>query len=184
MKALTLHEPWASLIAKGTKTIETRGWRPPPGLIGQRIAIHAGMNRGPAVRTAIEEFFPGFTVDRPLPRNPGFLTATRSETGRILMFRLGCIVATARLVNAARVWGPADDDWPKVNEDEVTTWVWPEMGDPFCITTDPYGDFSHGRWLWFLDTVRRPPERIPAKGAQGLWNWDASRYPDLEEDAP
>ena len=42
MKALTLHQPWASLIAEGHKTIETRSWRPPKDLIGQTIAIHAG----------------------------------------------------------------------------------------------------------------------------------------------
>ena len=41
MKAISLHQPWASLIAVGIKTIETRSWAPPKALIGQRIAIHA-----------------------------------------------------------------------------------------------------------------------------------------------
>ena len=41
-KALTLHQPWASLVAAGAKTIETRSWQPPADLVGQRIAIHAG----------------------------------------------------------------------------------------------------------------------------------------------
>ena len=41
-ESLTLHQPWASLIADGRKTIETRSWPPPRGLIGDRIAIHAG----------------------------------------------------------------------------------------------------------------------------------------------
>ncbi len=27
MKALSLHQPWASLMAQGLKTIETRGWK-------------------------------------------------------------------------------------------------------------------------------------------------------------
>jgi hypothetical protein len=27
MKALSLHQPWASLIALGVKRIETRSWR-------------------------------------------------------------------------------------------------------------------------------------------------------------
>lgn len=45
MKALTLHQPYASLIARGVKTIETRTWPAPAGLIGERIAIHAGKNR-------------------------------------------------------------------------------------------------------------------------------------------
>ena len=41
MKTISLWQPYASLIAEGVKTIETRGWAPPKGLMGQRIAIHA-----------------------------------------------------------------------------------------------------------------------------------------------
>lgn len=43
MKAITLHQPWASLIAEGYKTIETRTHDGFKGLVGRRIAIHAGM---------------------------------------------------------------------------------------------------------------------------------------------
>lgn len=32
MKALTLWQPWATLIAIGAKKVETRGWRPPASL--------------------------------------------------------------------------------------------------------------------------------------------------------
>ena len=42
MKALTLMQPWATLIINGPKRIENRTWRPPHDLIGQVIAIHAG----------------------------------------------------------------------------------------------------------------------------------------------
>ena len=42
MRALTVKQPWASLIAAGAKKIENRSWRPPASLVGQRIAIHAG----------------------------------------------------------------------------------------------------------------------------------------------
>ena len=40
--AITLHQPWASLIALGIKTVETRSWPAPTRLVGQRIAVHAG----------------------------------------------------------------------------------------------------------------------------------------------
>lgn len=43
MKTLTVKQPWASLIASGRKRIENRSWRPPVALVGQRIAIHAGL---------------------------------------------------------------------------------------------------------------------------------------------
>ena len=42
MKAITLHQPWATLIADGRKTSETRSWAPPDTLLGKRLAIHAG----------------------------------------------------------------------------------------------------------------------------------------------
>jgi hypothetical protein len=46
VKALTLHQPWASLIAEGVKRYETRAWttryRGP-------IAIHAGLRTVPGV---------------------------------------------------------------------------------------------------------------------------------------
>jgi hypothetical protein len=41
VKALSLTQPWASLIADGRKRVETRSWRAPKNQIGQRIAIHA-----------------------------------------------------------------------------------------------------------------------------------------------
>ena len=41
MRAISLHQPWASLIAEGHKDVETRSWAPPGRLVGQRIAIHA-----------------------------------------------------------------------------------------------------------------------------------------------
>ena len=40
MKALTLWQPWASLIVLRHKCFETRSWKM-DGLIGERIAIHA-----------------------------------------------------------------------------------------------------------------------------------------------
>jgi hypothetical protein len=34
-----------------------------------------------------------------------------------------------------------------------------------------FGDFTPGRWAWFLSDVRVLPEPISAKGALGLWEW-------------
>ena len=42
MYTITLHQPWASLIALGIKTVETRSWPAPARLVGQTIAVHAG----------------------------------------------------------------------------------------------------------------------------------------------
>lgn len=45
MKALTVWQPWASLIASGCKLYEFRGWLPPAELWGKRIAIHAASRK-------------------------------------------------------------------------------------------------------------------------------------------
>jgi hypothetical protein len=36
------------------------------------------------------------------------------------------------------------------------------------------GDWSDGRWAWRLEDVTPLPVPIPAKGAQGIWNWTVS----------
>lgn len=41
MKAITIKQPWASLIVHGIKPIENRTWPCPKKYIGQRILIHA-----------------------------------------------------------------------------------------------------------------------------------------------
>lgn len=75
MKALSLWQPWASLVACGAKTIETRHWPAPAMMIGERIAIHA------AKRTTHLELA---TLD---PR------AARALAGA-LPLPLGCIICT------------------------------------------------------------------------------------------
>ena len=41
MKAITIRQPWASLIAHGIKDIENRTWRCPTKHIGKRVLINA-----------------------------------------------------------------------------------------------------------------------------------------------
>ncbi len=41
MKAITIKQPWASLIVHGIKDIENRSWSCPKKYIGQRVLIHA-----------------------------------------------------------------------------------------------------------------------------------------------
>lgn len=43
MLALTVHQPWAHLIAHDTKRIENREWEPPRELVGRHFAIHAAV---------------------------------------------------------------------------------------------------------------------------------------------
>ncbi len=75
MRAISLHQPWASAIALGLKKIETRGWS--TAYRGD-IAIHAAKTFRPQQR----EFA---RIERALGRMPARLP-------------LGCIVCVVRLV--------------------------------------------------------------------------------------
>ena len=53
MYAITLHQPWASLIALEIKMVEPRSWPATARLVGRRIAVLAGMAR--VARTDLSE---------------------------------------------------------------------------------------------------------------------------------
>ena len=148
MKSLTLHQPWASLIAHGVKSIETRSWAPPQSLIGQRIAIHAGKTRVVSGRlhtdtlSAIARLF-GEEWEKDIPK--------------------GAVVATALLKDARQVRFQTYARRVLASSPSYTGWVEP----------DPYGDFSTGRWLWLLEDVEPCNPPVPAVGHQGLWDWES-----------
>lgn len=62
MKALTLWQPWASIVASGVKRIENRQWPPPANMLGQRIAIHAGQKYDHASYEKARELAPELVI--------------------------------------------------------------------------------------------------------------------------
>jgi len=68
VKALTLTQPWASLVALGHKQIETRSWRTH---YRGPLAIHAAQGFPPFAREfAAEEYAIGRLTERPPHRSP------------------------------------------------------------------------------------------------------------------
>lgn len=55
MRAISLWQPWASAIACGSKTFETRSWPAPKSCIGQEFAIHAAKRWTREEREAVDE---------------------------------------------------------------------------------------------------------------------------------
>ena len=152
MYAITLHQPWATLIALGVKTVETRSWPAPERLLGQVIAIHAGRR----------------VVRRPGHRIEGKL---RDRVGRDWSRAIpsGAVVATATLAGMAQVKYVDPMTGHAVHDDSTEVGCAVGRGR---TSVDPWGDFSPGRWLWFLDDVAALPDPAPAVGRQGFWHWD------------
>ena len=151
MYAITLHQPWASLITLGIKTVETRSWPAPARLVGQTIAIHAGKR----------------VVRQPGGHIEGELRARLGGDWRRAI-PAGAVLATATLAGMARV---VDVDLRAgcAVHDRNT-----EVGCALGVgrtRIDPWGDFSPGRWLWFLSDVWALPDPPPAIGHQSFWRW-------------
>ena len=169
MKALTLHQPWASLIALGIKTIETRSWSTTHR---GSIAIHAA-KRHPKIgdmRTV---------VDNPSAWDRWRDAGLAPSQIDVHPGPLGAVVATARLVDcipmvestAAR---PGLPPLLVVRPTTLEFWAHGAIGVPTLDVTHqrPYGDFAPGRWAWLLDDIEPLDEPVPARGHQGLWNWE------------
>lgn len=173
MRGLTLTQPWASLVAIGAKTIETRSWgtayRGP-------LAIHAGQGLG---------LVGGAAGLRELVQRPFFAEAlrpammeVRQDVKRDLSIEeypdynienlpRGAIIAVARLVECVSmdlVFGPGAPDKPNVYRiDDAQAWE----ATPY---ERAFGDFSAGRYAWLLADVQPLPKPIAHRGAQRLWN--------------
>ena len=157
MKCLTIHQPWASLIACGAKKYETRGWatsyRGP-------IAIHAGKKPVlPWFRREVEEKTRLAIIGALAPHRLSVLT----------QLPRGVVIATAELVACHRMLGRFSDGKTcihispfEANMQEVVI-----TGDELL-----FGDWQPGRFAWELANVQMLAEPIPARGQHGLFNWD------------
>lgn len=45
LRALTVYQPWATLIVNGAKPFEFRSWKLPDTMIGKRVVIHAAQKK-------------------------------------------------------------------------------------------------------------------------------------------
>lgn len=67
MRALTLTQPWAGLVASGIKLIENRSRRPPSNMLGEQFAIHASRENKQETWRRIIEIDPRWAIDYPGP---------------------------------------------------------------------------------------------------------------------
>ena len=157
MKVLTLHQPWASLVALGVKTIETRSWstqyRGP-------LAIHAGSSKVGATQCSEcwDAIYREYDRENELP--------------------LGAIVATCTLVDVVPIVadpgiGASMLDLPIPCAAVLPPSTLSVLRGPGRIAQGaseqiPYGDFTLGRYAWLLADVVPLDPPVPFKGGQGL----------------
>lgn len=144
IKALTLWQPWASLVATKKKLIETRSWgtdyRGP-------LAIHAA-KRMP--REAKELAQTGMFL-----RHLGDYHEFCRSRYRVRVRNLsrGCVLAVCRLKDVRVI---LDGDVAALTAMERA-----------------FGDYTPGRYAWFLEDIRRfYPPVSGVQGHQRLWSWD------------
>ena len=150
MRALTLWQPWASLVVAGAKPWEFRSWRAPRSIIGERIVIHAGARKPSWVE--VDQL-------KALLRAGGRYAAATAlqpiETALEVLTRgewpLACGVGTA-IVGEPRSGADIGADLGALQ------------------VNDSDRDY-HTNWGWPMLEIEAWPEPIAMRGAMGLWTW-------------
>lgn len=152
MKALTIYQPWASLIMVGAKPFEFRGWdftARDRNLAGQRIVVHASAR---LVRPK--------EVDDLLARlgGEGDMTGLDVDKARALLLRVRAAYK-CQLLPLAAALGTAKIGKPK---------------NAGVIFGAKVADSDRGvfNFAWPMSEVKPFAAPIPMRGMQGFWNCD------------
>jgi hypothetical protein len=154
--AITVWQPWASLIAIGAKPYEFRSWRPPSSIVGQRIAIHAGAR--PVQRLEVRALIYALRTDGSRVQQP-------------CLHRDIALPLLERIQDALRT----SPDTPVVPLSHIVCTAVvgePRPGDEIAQEfgagndSDREGTFNWG-WPMLAVEICTPP--TPARGRQGLW---------------
>lgn len=151
MKALTIWQPWASLIMAGAKPYEFRNWPAPKSVRGTRIAIHAGAR--PVRRSEVADLIIRLGSDE------AWSTALKPEIALPLLERVHAAPASLPL---ASILGTAIIGDPRRAFDIV---------EEFGARLNDSDRDEHSNWAWPLSEIETLEPFVPAKGLQGFWDW-------------
>lgn len=139
MKALTLTQPWAGLVASGIKLIENRNRRPPSKLLGERIAIHASRECRREIWPRIIEIDPSTALDYPGPMGP---RARLHQLAEITSAVIGIATLVTYVTRA--------DQIAKYTDPDQRRWYFGLVG-------------------YVFDDTRILASPVPCRGALGFW---------------
>jgi hypothetical protein len=154
VKVLTLTQPFASLVANGSKRIETRSWstryRGP-------LAIHAAKGF-PKVRETLVLTEPFHSCLWPADDIDAFSSVDLPT---------GVILATCRLVDCMAMEDSREFPFYCFGFD-----INPSQSNAVLTEQERvFGHYEMGRFAWMLEDIRPLEIPIPAKGALGLWDF-------------
>jgi hypothetical protein len=152
MKAYTLHQPWASLVAWGEKVIETRPYN--QGYRGE-LAIHAAKT------------FPDECVAL-CRREPFRSVLLRHGIEYPSRLPRGVIVSVHTLLTTYR-FGPNEAHRLRPPYRNIAPFNDPI---PFGEFEADFGDFTEGRYGLVLTNRRLLSVPVAARGMQGIWPVD------------
>ncbi|MFG1270555.1 hypothetical protein V5F40_21635 [Xanthobacter sp. DSM 14520] len=150
LKALTVWQPWASLIVYRVKPYEFRARRPPAGMVGRRIAIHAGAR--PVQLAELRDLVDRLSGSEAwttglMPAALDFLKRALEAPG---LLPLSAVLGTA-VLGAGVSAG--------------------ELAPELRLTVNDSDRLNHCNFGWPLSEVERFDVPVPARGAQGFWAW-------------
>lgn len=151
--AITIWQPWASLIAAEVKPFEFRGWAPPRSFWHLRVAIHAGAR--PVRRGEVAELTAKLQGDHwrvtGLSDRSSALAVLEAWWRNHQALPLSSVLCTATLGAPLRNDALADAlGLPRLNDSDRD---------------------EHSNYGWPLTDIRRLQPFVPARGAQGFWRW-------------
>lgn len=164
LRAITIHEPDASLCAMGFKTIENRGYAlPKEWQLPITIAIHASKSD---VRLADEDHWDS------LSQEPRIIKAFYNDdcTGEMgkahwygsTIIGLVDVIACVPMPDFGKLKGQAIEDATDKHFSR-----WPIVGGP--APDLPRGIWAFGPMCWVLDNPRRFEQGYTCRGLQRIW---------------
>lgn len=147
MKAITIKQPWASLIVHSIKDIENRTWPCPKKYIGQRVLIHASKSKDKR--------------EKPLLTEEQYkLAGGVSGYGTHIFGNRGAIIGSVEIVDCV------------VNHPSI----WAEKTDNYTVGMNPkQHEATTGKkviYNWVLANPVLFEKPMPAKGKLSFWEYD------------
>lgn len=175
MKALTIYQPWASLIIGGFKAFEFRPWMPPAMLIGEDVVIHAGKKElEPSTVAALRRLVASpnwWKTGIRSVRGPGHVPGQSAALNwlDLVLLELNEKPHGLRLPTGVGLGTVRFGDPTKSN-----VIIAGRVGAQISCGTEPV----NANYAWPVTRVTRWPDPVPMKGAQRFWEWPDSARPE------